>query len=68
MEEALSAVGPRTFGTFDIIIFLLSIAVGALVGIYFAFFARKASNEEADYLVGDRNMGIFPIAMSLVAR
>jgi len=58
----------HTFGNVDLAVFVISIAIGALVGVYFAYFAPKGSNEEAEYLVGDRNMGIFPVSMSLVAR
>ena len=68
MTRGLLETGSQIFGTVDIIVFIVSMAIGACMGIYFAFFAPKGSNVEADYLVGNRNMGISPIAMSLVAR
>lgn len=68
MARELLETGSQVFGTVDIIVFIMSMAIGACMGIYFAFFAPKGSNVEADYLVGNRNMGIPPIAMSLVAR
>jgi len=68
MTEALFNAGIPIFGSMNIFIFLLSIAKGACIGIYFAYFAPKGSNEEADFLVGGRKMGVFPIVMSLSAR
>jgi len=68
MEGEVLVAGPQTLGTLDMVILVLSLAVGVCVGIYFAYFAPKGSNVEAYYLFGDRNMGIFPIVMSQVAR
>jgi len=42
--------------------------ISALIGIYFAFFAKQKQNTTNEYLMGGKKMGIFPISMSLIAR
>ncbi|OWR53185.1 putative igf2 mRNA binding protein [Danaus plexippus plexippus] len=41
--------------------------LSALIGVYFAFFATKKQNTTAEYLMGGKTMGMFPISMSLIA-
>ena len=67
MAVLLEAI-PDMFDTVDQVVFLLSIALCALIGIYFAYFVPTEHSKEVDYLVGSRNIGVFPITMSLVAR
>lgn len=54
----------------DYSVFLLMLATCASIGIYFGFIEKKskAIGDQDDYLVGGRNMKIFPVAMSLIAR
>lgn len=56
----------QRFGWVDYVVFVLMLAMSAVVGIYWGFF-KKQENEQ-DYLMGGRNMKVFPVAMSLVAR
>lgn len=58
------------FGWPDYCVFALMLSVCASIGIYFGFIEKKskAVGDEDDYLVGGRNMKIFPVAMSLIAR
>jgi len=42
--------------------------LSALIGVYFAFFAKQKQNTTNEYLMGGKTMGIFPISMSLIAR
>lgn len=61
----------QKFGWQDYSVFLLMLAICALIGIYFGFIEKKSKaigSDEANYLVGGRNMKIFPVAMSLIAR
>jgi solute carrier family 5 (sodium-coupled monocarboxylate transporter), member 8/12 len=60
----------QKFGWQDYLIFVLMLAICALIGIYFGFIEKKskAIGDEADYLVGGRSMKTFPVAMSLIAR
>lgn len=57
----------QRFAQFDYLVFVLMLLLCIFIGIYFGFFEKKNSTE-AEYLVGDRNMSVFPIALSLVAR
>lgn len=50
----------------DYFVFILMLFFCVLIGIYFGF--MKKSLNEADYLMGGRNMMIFPISLSLIAR
>lgn len=49
----------------DYLVFIAMFFLCLLIGIYFGF-VKKAVSED-DYLVGGRNMSVFPIALSLVA-
>lgn len=50
----------------DYLVFVLMLFLCILIGIYFGFIQK--TNTESEYLMGGRNMMIFPIALSLVAR
>ncbi|XP_014366298.2 sodium-coupled monocarboxylate transporter 1 isoform X2 [Papilio machaon] len=55
------------FGWLDYIVFGAMLLSSALIGVYFAFFAAKKQNTTAEYLMGGKTMGMFPISMSLIA-
>lgn len=65
----------QRFGWIDLIIFMGMLLGCSMIGVYFAILDKKKSvhktnrseSLELDYLVGGRNMKVFPIAMSLVA-
>lgn len=67
----------KQFGLADYVVFVLMLIICSVVGIYFGFKDHKKHQKnklksrrgsgELDYLVGGRNMQIFPVAMSLVA-
>lgn len=56
------------FDVFDYIVFSAMLLISALIGVYFAFFAKIKQNTTSEYLMGGKTMGIFPISMSLIAR
>lgn len=60
----------QKFAWQDYAVFLAMLMTCAIIGIYFGFFEKKSKTigDEADYLVGGRNMSTFPVAMSLIAR
>lgn len=63
----------QKFGLFDYSVFLFMLMGCSLIGIYFAWKmqknkSKKNCKQEDDYLVGGRNMKIFPVSMSLIAR
>ncbi|KAL3283616.1 hypothetical protein HHI36_006755 [Cryptolaemus montrouzieri] len=57
----------RYFDGFDYVVFAVMLLVSALIGVYFAFFAKVKQNTTSEYLMGGKTMGIFPISMSLIA-
>lgn len=63
-------VALQKFGALDYAVFVLMLVTCSMIGIYFGFFEKKSksSGEEADYLVGGRQMPTVPITMSLIAR
>ncbi|KAG7212741.1 hypothetical protein KM043_013006 [Ampulex compressa] len=55
----------QNFRTPDYTVFALMLVASGAIGIYFGF-VKKFSGED-EYLVGGRNMNIFPVSVSLVA-
>jgi Na+/proline symporter len=55
------------FSAIDYGIFVLMLLMSAIVGIYFGFISKQKQNTTAEYLLGSKNMGFFPIASSLIA-
>lgn len=58
----------KYFDYIDYIMFGAMLLISALIGVYFAFFAKIKQNTTSEYLMGGKTMGIFPISMSLIAR
>ena len=67
-ETMPSDTEPKYLSWLDYVVFAVMLLLSALIGIYFAFFAKKKQNTTTEYLMGGKTMGIFPIAMSLIAR
>ena len=57
----------RFFDWLDYLIFSLTLTVSAAVGVYYACKGHGSSSTDK-YLLGGRQMSMFPIAMSLTAR
>ncbi|KAF2880368.1 hypothetical protein ILUMI_25784, partial [Ignelater luminosus] len=57
----------KYFDFLDYTVFAAMLIVSALIGVYFAFFAKVKQNTTSEYLMGGKTMGIFPISMSLIA-
>lgn len=62
-SDIVSAVG--YFSPYDYSVFVLILSFSVAIGIYFAFFSNKTTE---DYLAGGHQMKSFPIGISLVAR
>ena len=52
------------FGWIDYVVVGATLLFSILIGVYYAVIAKQATNE--DLLVGGRNMGIMPIAASML--
>lgn len=55
------------FSWYDYTLFGLMLGLSTLIGIYFGFFNKKIQNAD-EYLMGNNEMTIFPVSMSLVSR
>ncbi|XP_065079998.1 sodium-coupled monocarboxylate transporter 1-like [Ochlerotatus camptorhynchus] len=55
------------FNTIDYAIFFSMLGMSALIGLYYGFFAKQKQNNTAEYLLGSKQMKVFPVAMSLTA-
>lgn len=68
-HEKLSANNQNVnfFTSFDYMLFGIMLALSALIGIYFGFFAKRKQNTTTEYLLGGKKMKFFPIAASLIA-
>lgn len=55
-----------SFSWFDYTLFFLMLLLSVLIGIYFGCFGSK-QNTTSEYLLGSRNMKVFPVAVSLIA-
>lgn len=56
-----------TFSWYDYTFFSLMLGVSAGIGVYFGCFGTKQATAE-EYLMGNKKMKMFPVAISLVAR
>lgn len=59
----------ETLVTFDWVEYSVCAAMmslSAMIGIYYGCFSKQ--NTVSEYMLGGKKMGIFPIAMSLIAR
>ncbi|XP_055594574.1 sodium-coupled monocarboxylate transporter 1-like [Uranotaenia lowii] len=55
------------FSAFDYVIFFSMMGLSVLIGIYYGFFAKQKQDNTAEYLLGSKQMKVFPVAMSLTA-
>lgn len=67
VENVVKRVSEIKFSWYDYTLFTTMLGVSTLIGIYFGCFGKKQSSAN-EYLLGEKSMGVFPIAMSLVAR
>ncbi|KAG8239905.1 hypothetical protein J437_LFUL019502 [Ladona fulva] len=57
-----------SFSILDYTIFTIMLVLSAVIGVYYAFFAKKKQNTTSEYLMGGKSMGVFPVSMSLISR
>ncbi len=60
-----SGIAP-TFGVIDYILFIGTLCISTSIGLYFALRGGRQRTTE-EYLMADRNLPCFPVAMSLLA-
>ncbi|CAF0982331.1 unnamed protein product [Brachionus calyciflorus] len=59
-------MSPVNFSAADYAVFGVMLGISALIGFFYAFKDRKKRNTE-EFLLGGRNLQIFPVAMSILA-
>lgn len=67
-EECGSVAYSALFGAADYVVCIATLGVSAAIGVYYAWQARQSLASTSDVLMGGRQMGTFPAAMSLIAR
>lgn len=67
LSETLNKMTTVSFSWYDYILFSMMLALSAAIGIYFGCFGTKQSTA-GEYLLGNKRMKVFPVAVSLVAR
>ncbi|GAB0097883.1 hypothetical protein DMENIID0001_135620 [Sergentomyia squamirostris] len=55
------------FNTIDYVAFVVVFVVSYLIGLYYAVWSKRRQNTPEDYFLGGRNMGVIPVAISLLA-
>ena len=56
----------KNFGVADYLVFVGLLVASSLIGVFY-WFKDRNKNSNAEYLVGGRNLAVFPVAMSLAA-
>lgn len=63
--SGMLGTAPRLFTWVDYLLFAVILVITALIGVYYAW--KGAKGTSSDFLTGGKQLGIFPIAMSLAA-
>ena len=58
-------MGVKSFGIVDYALFATSLAIAAGIGIYHAIKGWKKTSTTDDFLMGDRNLKVLPLTVSL---
>ena len=67
LPNVFENVAQLSFSWYDYTLFFAMLGVSALIGVYFGCFGTKQSSAD-EYLMGNKNMKVFPISVSLIAR
>lgn len=63
----MDASSPDVIFTYiDYFIFGALLLLSSLIGIYYGFVAKKKQDSTEEYLLGGKEMGLIPIAISLI--
>lgn len=66
-NNSTSSLAELLFTKLDYSIFGLMLGLSTIIGIYFGFCSNKKQDNTAEYLLGSKQMKIFPVAVSLTA-
>lgn len=66
MDERAVLTEDLHFSIADYAVFILLLVVSSLIGIYYGFIAKRKQDNTAEYLLGGKQLTLFPISISLV--
>lgn len=66
-NNSTSGLAELLFTKLDYSIFGLMLGLSTLIGVYFGFCSKQKQDNTAEYLLGSKQMKIFPVAVSLTA-
>lgn len=55
------------FSTVDYVLFATMMFLSFLIGVYYGFIRKEKQNSPAEYLLGSKEMKVWPTAISLTA-
>uniref|UniRef100_A0A1B0DNN0 Sodium-dependent multivitamin transporter n=1 Tax=Phlebotomus papatasi TaxID=29031 RepID=A0A1B0DNN0_PHLPP len=55
-----------TLDYIDYVLFILVLLISFLIGLYYGMFSKVKQNTPEEYFLGNRNMGVFPVSISLL--
>lgn len=70
MENSTIEVGLKenlSFSTVDYVLFATMMLLSLFIGLYYGFFAKRKQNTTVEYLLGSKNLKVWPTAISLTA-
>lgn len=56
-----------SFSTIDYVLFAGMMALSFLIGVYYGFIRKKKQDSAVEYLLGSKEMKVWPTAISLTA-
>lgn len=63
---ALHESSVPVFSGIDYVLFVLVLMISFLIGLYYGIWSKNKPTTPKEYFLGNRNMGIFPVAISLL--
>lgn len=61
-----TSIGVLRFSIVDYIIFAVLLVLSSFIGFYYGFLAKRKQDNAEEYLLGGKQMTLFPIAVSLI--
>lgn len=58
----------RLFDWFEYTVFISSLLLNIIIGVYFGFIKKEGQDTVEGYMLGGKQMQLVPVALSLVAR
>lgn len=66
-KNSVIGAGNLYFNTIDYVVFAALLVLSSLIGIYYGFLAKNKQDNTAEYLLGNKQITLLPISISLIA-